>query len=195
MKDDTKPFLVSTTEDSTEISPSVQTHWARLIRRRQFLQGIGTAAGTVSASPLFGAASERLSRGDVAILRLAATIELIEADLWQQYNEHRRANHEIERPRAKRQAKSIRHFGWRGGGADSTNPISRASRIGHTRPRTSSDSLLLSSRNTTGLRVEHSNTSRWPNLGCRGFSTGRTCIPDASSRRKRRDNLKAPALV
>ena len=45
------------------------------------------AAGTVSASPLFGAGSERFSREDVAILRLAATIELIEADLWQQYNE------------------------------------------------------------------------------------------------------------
>jgi hypothetical protein len=87
MKDDAKPFLVSTTEESTEISPSVETHWARLIRRRRFLQGIGMAAGTVSASPLFAAGSERLSRGDVAILRLAATIEFIEADLWQQYNE------------------------------------------------------------------------------------------------------------
>jgi hypothetical protein len=33
MKEDTKPFLVSTTEESTEISPSVETHWARLIGR------------------------------------------------------------------------------------------------------------------------------------------------------------------
>src|SRR5580704_19466428 len=29
----------------------------------------------------------RLSRGDAAILRLLAAAELIEADLWQQYNE------------------------------------------------------------------------------------------------------------
>jgi hypothetical protein len=86
MKDDTKPFLISKPEKCTEIPASVETHWSRLIRRRKFLQGIG-AAGALSASPLFGEGSERLNKGDVALLRLAATIELIEADLWQQYNE------------------------------------------------------------------------------------------------------------
>src|SRR6202035_3087229 len=33
------------------------------------------------------AASSKITNGDVAILRLLAAVELIEADLWQQYNE------------------------------------------------------------------------------------------------------------
>jgi len=31
--------------------------------------------------------SRRLSKGDIQLLRFAAAVELIEADLWQQYNE------------------------------------------------------------------------------------------------------------
>jgi hypothetical protein len=71
------------------------SNWRRVVRRRAFLHGIGAAAAALPASAMF--AQERdhdndrddkpLTRGDAAILRLAAAIELIEADLWQQYNE------------------------------------------------------------------------------------------------------------
>ena len=60
------------------------------------LDGLGAAAAAaLPATTLFASEPGRdrdrddrpLTRGDVAILRLAAAIELIEADLWQQYNE------------------------------------------------------------------------------------------------------------
>jgi ferritin-like protein len=65
--------------------------------RRSFLKTgiVGAGAATVSAG-LMGRASaafereredDRLTKGDVAILRLLAAAEIIETDLWQQYNE------------------------------------------------------------------------------------------------------------
>ena len=64
----------------------------RVVRRRSFLHGIGAAdavagAAALPAGKLFAQDDSRLSKGDAAILRLAAAIEFIEADLWQQYNE------------------------------------------------------------------------------------------------------------
>src|SRR5579864_9317151 len=67
--------------------------WERLIRRRKFLQGIGAAGAAgvagaaLPATTLFAADRKKLSRDDTALLQLALTIELIEADLWKQYNE------------------------------------------------------------------------------------------------------------
>jgi Ferritin-like domain len=63
-------------------------------RRRGFLKSIG-AAGAFSASPLMPISGKAFantddsgpSGGDVAILQLLAAVELIEADLWQQYAE------------------------------------------------------------------------------------------------------------
>ena len=43
-------------------------------------------AAALPVGTLF-AGGARLSKGDAALLRLAAAIEFIEADLWQQYNE------------------------------------------------------------------------------------------------------------
>ena len=68
----------------------VQANWQRVVRRRSFLQGIGVAgAAMLPAAKLFAQDSDDqpLSKGDAALLRLAAAIEFIEADLWQQYNE------------------------------------------------------------------------------------------------------------
>ena len=70
----------------------VQANWQRVIRRRSFLHGIGAAgaiAGTAAlpTGRLFADDNKHLSKGDAAILRFAAAIEFIEADLWQQYNE------------------------------------------------------------------------------------------------------------
>ncbi len=64
-------------------------------RRRAFLKSAGMAGAALSASALLtsrgnafrGIGSKRPNRGDVAILRLLAAAELIEADLWQQYAE------------------------------------------------------------------------------------------------------------
>ena len=63
--------------------------------RRAFLKGsvaAGAAVAVAGATVLggrkaFAQSSESLTKGDVAILRLLAAAELIEADLWQQYAE------------------------------------------------------------------------------------------------------------
>ena len=91
-------FVKLESEESSKAraaSPSkddVQANWQRVVRRRSFLHGVGAAgamagAGALSAGKLFADDTKRLSKGDAAILRLAAAIEFIEADLWQQYNE------------------------------------------------------------------------------------------------------------
>ncbi len=70
----------------------LDAHWRRVVGRRSFLKGVGMAGATaVPGSALFAgeafAASKSITKGDVAILRLLAAVELIESDLWQQYNE------------------------------------------------------------------------------------------------------------
>ncbi len=71
-------------------SEELDSSWSRLIRRRKFLQGLGAAGVAGAALPattLFAKNNQKLSKDDVKLLQLALTIELIEADLWQQYNE------------------------------------------------------------------------------------------------------------
>jgi hypothetical protein len=77
------------------IAPSeeeLETKWHRVVGRRSFLRGVGLASaaalpgGALLADSAF-ARETTLSAGDVSILRLLAAIELIESDLWQQYNE------------------------------------------------------------------------------------------------------------
>src|SRR6202790_5313774 len=99
MKDNTSPAVVSETDtsDPTQCSPaeSVQRHWQGVVKRRSFLKGLGIAGATLSAGAFLGAesnaqtttSSSKLSKGDAALLRFAAAAELIEVDLWQQYNE------------------------------------------------------------------------------------------------------------
>jgi hypothetical protein len=70
----------------------VQAQWRRVVGRRSFLKGVGLAgAAAVPGSALFAtealARSSAIPNGDVAILRFLAAAELIESDLWQQYNE------------------------------------------------------------------------------------------------------------
>src|SRR5260221_5658289 len=66
--------------------------------RRSLLKGlaVGAGAGTIGAGLLAGGvalpafaekASGGLTKGDVAILRFLAAVEIIETDLWVQYNE------------------------------------------------------------------------------------------------------------
>ncbi len=76
-------------------STTEKRHWQGVVKRRSFLKGLGIAGATLSASAILGTKGNaetarsigKLSRGDAALLRFAAAVELIEADLWQQYNE------------------------------------------------------------------------------------------------------------
>src|ERR1700742_1461641 len=63
----------------------VKTSPKRAANRRSFLKGGVVAAGTASA--LFGQTSNTITGGDVSILRFLAAAEIIETDLWIQYNE------------------------------------------------------------------------------------------------------------
>src|SRR3954453_19186734 len=60
--------------------------------RRSFLvKGAAVGVGAIGASRLVTAlpasASGQLTKGDVAVLQFLAAAELLEADLWEQYNE------------------------------------------------------------------------------------------------------------
>src|SRR5215472_14644049 len=63
----------------------------RMTNRRHFLRRgmiAGGAAGICGAgSALFGQTSNTITAGDVSILRFLAAAEIIETDLWIQYNE------------------------------------------------------------------------------------------------------------
>jgi hypothetical protein len=63
-----------------------------VVGRRSFLKGIGLAgAAALPGSAILAnqaiAQNDRPTDGDIAILRFLAAVELIESDLWQQYNE------------------------------------------------------------------------------------------------------------
>ena len=91
--------VISETESSETVAPStgksIQRDAQGLVRRRSFLQGLGLAGVALSTGALVttraaaatSSSSTQLSKGDVAILKLLAAAELIEADLWQQYAE------------------------------------------------------------------------------------------------------------
>jgi Ferritin-like domain len=89
---DASASLRPDTEHQRFEQDDVQTEWRRVVGRRSFLKGVGLAgAAAVPGSALFAsqamARSAALTNGDVAILRFLAAAELIESDLWQQYNE------------------------------------------------------------------------------------------------------------
>src|SRR3989441_6976961 len=100
MKEENSLSTAVSEANSSEASHSsteegVQRHWQGVVKRRSFLKGLGIASATLSAGALLGTegnaqttgTTSTLSRGDAALLRFAAAVELIEADLWQQYNE------------------------------------------------------------------------------------------------------------
>jgi hypothetical protein len=64
----------------------------RLISRRSFLgKSLAVGAGTIGAGLIANARADEhhhgLSRGDAALLRFPAALEILEADFWIQYNE------------------------------------------------------------------------------------------------------------
>ena len=87
---------LSGSADTQSLPADINSRSHGLVRRRSFLKGLGMAGATLlPASALLmtkgkARADERqgkLTKGDVAILRLLAAAEIIETDLWQQYNE------------------------------------------------------------------------------------------------------------
>jgi hypothetical protein len=72
---------------------AVQSQWNRVVGRRSFLKGVGLAGAAVLpgsallANRAMAGTVGKLTDGDIAILRFLAAVELIESDLWQQYNE------------------------------------------------------------------------------------------------------------
>ena len=80
--------LVPNTSSETTKAPSTNS-----IKRRSFLKSLGMTGAALSAGSLLetpAGASTRSSIttvGDVAILRFLAAAEILETDLWQQYNE------------------------------------------------------------------------------------------------------------
>jgi Ferritin-like domain len=87
------PTTVSADEGRQAPSEAeLQAAWVSVVGRRSFLKGIGLAGvAAVPGSALFAseaiARSSSITAGDTAILRFLAAVELIESDLWVQYNE------------------------------------------------------------------------------------------------------------
>ena len=88
MKKTISSGVSSETQAPSPAIDDVQENWQRVVRRRSFLHGLGIAgAAVLPAGKLFADNDKKLSKGDAALLRFAAAIEFVEADLWQQYNE------------------------------------------------------------------------------------------------------------
>ena len=101
MKTEVSPGAVSREADRGTEREEAEFQWKNVVRRRSFLKGLGLASLAVPATALVptsafsltkegaqGVASKgKLTRGDTALLRFLAAAELIESDLWVQYNE------------------------------------------------------------------------------------------------------------
>ena len=94
-RDNTPAHTLGDDLPSQPAGDDVQSLWGRVVGRRSFLRNVGLAgAGALPASAVVaGTASAKQSRanrptaGDVAILRFLCAAEIIESDLWEQYNE------------------------------------------------------------------------------------------------------------
>ncbi len=92
MARETLPASVSAATD-VESTPKNDSPLQRGFDRRSLLKGLGVVGAAVSAGSLLTLDADAepsggsLSRGDAAILRFLAAAEILETDLWQQYNE------------------------------------------------------------------------------------------------------------
>jgi hypothetical protein len=89
MKEKSLPLTIENSKPTQDLA----TQWHRVIGRRSFLHSAGAAGAMLPAGSLLAQDSDKkLSKGDAAILKFLAAAELIEKDLWQQYNELGGAN-------------------------------------------------------------------------------------------------------
>ncbi len=97
MKSEIKPTATNERDSAESSNPSQEFPQPRRLARRSFLRNLGMGAALLApgaallgnANKALGGLGDRrhLPDGDVAILKLLAAVELIEEDLWQQYNE------------------------------------------------------------------------------------------------------------
>jgi hypothetical protein len=93
MNKERSSLTVPPSDTSQPTNNEGNVHSSREIRRRSFLKGLGVTGAALSASAFLGTkagAEERsgsLTKGDAAILRFLAAAEIIESDLWLQYQE------------------------------------------------------------------------------------------------------------
>jgi hypothetical protein len=85
------PGPASATPVHAEATAPDRPESEHLSSRRSFLVGAGVGVGALGAGLLadvpLAAAHTRLRKGDEAILRFLSALEILETDLWQQYNE------------------------------------------------------------------------------------------------------------
>src|SRR5260370_25695083 len=75
-------------QQSVQFQPGdPDTRWRNVIRRRSFLAGLSVTGAAFSAGGLMARDNDKLPKGDVAIITFLAAVELVESDMWQQYNE------------------------------------------------------------------------------------------------------------
>src|ERR1035437_7297057 len=92
----TKEKLVLTASSATTTQSGgegAESPSRNAVKRRSFLKGLGVAGAALSAGSLLATAAEVTQRkgmitvGDVGSLRFLAAAQILETDLWQQYNE------------------------------------------------------------------------------------------------------------
>lgn len=86
----TLPAETSTNAETESLTARIQQSF----ERRSFLKGVGIAGAAITAGALIPTAlkadtrsSSKITKGDAAILRFLAAAEIIESDLWLQYQE------------------------------------------------------------------------------------------------------------
>ena len=93
MKNESTPVSALAETTPTLAGDELTSTGHRVVERRSFLKGAGIAGAALAAGGLLSidlGAEERsgaLSKGDAAILRFLAAAEIIESDLWLQYQE------------------------------------------------------------------------------------------------------------
>ena len=93
MKNEFTSSTLNVEEDRSQTTDDPNSSNQPGLQRRSFVKGLGIAAAAISAGtllPAFATDSSKgasLSKGDAAILRFLAAAEILESDLWVQYNE------------------------------------------------------------------------------------------------------------
>src|ERR1700716_2714849 len=90
MKPERQSATVTSETDTHAPGAEATTQRRRLVGRRWFLKGVGAVGATLPAGALLATraqAANTISTGDAAILRFLSALEILETDLWQQYNE------------------------------------------------------------------------------------------------------------
>src|SRR5712692_4221031 len=85
-----KPIPAALPASTTQSGGEGAESPSKNVKRRSFLKGLSVTGVALSAGSLLAEASQSsaiVTIGDVAILRFLAAAEILETDLWQQYNE------------------------------------------------------------------------------------------------------------